>query len=118
MPKRMFSSTPPIGGATAVVRTVAQESLPAVTGKVQVGTTGGAAAALDGKAIKPTPRAPAEAKSSAIRLLERMMEFLLLRAAYGRPIVLGRLRHPLECRGFRPLIACPVTAVRVDVISY
>ena len=57
-----------------MVRIVPQESLPAVTGNVQVGTTGGAAAALVGKAIKPTPRAPAEARSNAIRLLERMYE--------------------------------------------
>jgi hypothetical protein len=55
-----------------VAKSLPQESLPAVTGNVQVGTTGGTAAALLGKAIKPTPRAPAEARSNAIRLLERI----------------------------------------------
>src|SRR4029079_5731023 len=53
-------------------RTVPQESLPAVAGKLQVGTTGGAAAALPVRAKSPTPRAAAEATSNPIRLLVRM----------------------------------------------
>ena len=78
MPRRIGSNTPPIGALTAVVRIVPQESLPVVFGKVQLGTTGGAAAALPGKAIKPTPRAAAEARSNPIRLLVRI-HLLLLR---------------------------------------
>src|SRR5687767_40022 len=65
----MRSNVPPDGGANAFTRSVAQESLPAVAGNVQLGTDRGAAAALAGKAIRPTPRAAAEARSNAIRLL-------------------------------------------------
>jgi hypothetical protein len=63
------SSADPIGAAFAVVRNDAQESLPAVAGKLQVGTTGGAAAAVPVKAKRPTPRAAAEASSIGIRLV-------------------------------------------------
>ena len=68
----MGSSVEPIGAAFAVVRSDAQESLPAVAGSVQLGTTGGAAAAVPVKAKRPTPRAAAEASSIAIRLRVRM----------------------------------------------
>jgi hypothetical protein len=60
-----------------MVRIVPQESLPGVFGKVQAGTTGGRAAALVGKAIKPTPRAAAEARSNVIRLVVHMGGLLL-----------------------------------------
>ena len=68
----MGSSVAPIGAATAVVRIVPQESLPAVTGAYRSGQPAAPAAALAGKAIKPTPRAAAEARSNAMRLLVRM----------------------------------------------
>ena len=48
-------------------RALDQESLNVEGLGVQVGTVGGKAAALAGKAIKPTPRAAAEARSNAIR---------------------------------------------------
>src|SRR6185295_24896 len=93
-PSLMFSSVEPIGGASAVVRSVPQESLPAPAGGVHVGTTGGAAAELAGKAIKPTPRAAAEHKSSAMRLLVRM---------YGSPPCVARAasNHPCPCAATR-----------------
>ncbi len=46
MPSLMFSYAAPTGGATPSTLSDAQESLPGVFGKAQVGTTGGAAAAL------------------------------------------------------------------------
>ncbi len=66
------SSTPPSGGVTALTRSVVQESLPAVFGNVHVGTTGGAAAELAGKATKPTPTATAMARTTVDRLLVRV----------------------------------------------
>jgi hypothetical protein len=82
-PRRMFSNALPIGFGVPVVRIVPQESLPGVFGKTQAGTGGGAAAALDGKAIKPTPRAAAEARSNPTRFLVRI-HLLLLRASARR----------------------------------
>jgi hypothetical protein len=76
MPRRRFSYAAPIGFGDPVAKSLRQESLPGVTGKVQAGTTGGTAEALDGKATKPTPRAPAEAKSNAIRLRVRIVSLL------------------------------------------
>ena len=81
----MFSYAAPSDPSTAVIVPLTQESLPVEALGVQVGTTGGAAAALAGRAIKPTPRAAAEAKSNAIRLLVRM---------YGSPPCLGAATQP------------------------
>jgi hypothetical protein len=58
----------------------AQESFVVVVGGVQVGT---AAAALPGKAIKPTPRAAAAARTSPTRLLLRMLRLLLVVRDYA-----------------------------------
>jgi hypothetical protein len=72
-PSPTDSSVPPIGAETGLTNSLAQESLPAVTGKVHVGTGVGAAAlALPAKAKKPTPRAAAEHRRNAIRLLVRI----------------------------------------------
>ena len=72
-PKPMGSSVGPIGADTGSTNTLAQESLPVVTGKVHVGTGVGAAAlALPAKAKKPTPRAAAEHRRNVIRLLVRI----------------------------------------------
>src|SRR5687768_2676968 len=56
-PSRAFSSVVPIDPSSAATLSVTQESLFVEALGVQVGTTGGAAAELAGKAIKPTPKA-------------------------------------------------------------
>jgi hypothetical protein len=108
MPRRRFSYAAPIGFGEPVASSLAQESLPGVFGNVQVGTTGGTAAALDGKAIKPTPRAPAAAITTAARFLNRMYSSFVW-AASG---------HPMGWNGFRLLVACLVAAVKFDFISH
>jgi hypothetical protein len=93
-PRPTFSVVAPSDPSNALTRSVSQESLPEVAGKAQVGTTGGVAAALPGKAIKPTPRAAAEAKSNAMRFLVLM---------YGSPPCAGQLpTTPLSLPGNYP----------------
>ncbi len=85
VPSLMFSYAAPSDPSTAVTVPFTQESLPVDALGVQVGTTGGAAAELAGKAIKPTPRAAAEAKSNAMRLLVLI---------YGSPPCAGAATQP------------------------
>src|SRR5919204_1603462 len=69
------------GALLGVTWSFAHESLPVVAGNVQLGT---AAPALPGKAIKPTPKAAAAARTSPTRLV-RMLGLLLARGGTRPP---------------------------------
>ena len=93
MPRRTFSKVVPSDPSSAVTVALTQESLPVDTFGVHVAIAGGRAAELAGKAIKPTPRAAAEAKSNVRRFLVLM---------YGSPPCPGGSSQP-------PLYPCRET---------
>jgi hypothetical protein len=78
--RRTFSYAAPIDPSRAVTVPLTQESLPVEALGTQGCIGGGAAAALAGRAISPTPSAAAEANSKPSRFLVRI---------YGSPPCTG-----------------------------